>query len=208
MMVDIVNLYSVLGVPRGCSEDDVRRRFRELARDLHPDRFPPSEKAQAERRFQEITLAFNTLVNPARREAHDFDLDSQVNSASDPKMVARAYIARGVEEYRAGNWEAAVLNFEMAANHDPEDAGAQHYLAVACTRLPNRIRQSVLAIEKALQKDPRNREVVRDAARIYRSAGLWAKAERYFTEALRWFPDSAELRRGLEHVRAHRGSEG
>ena len=68
------DFYTVLAVPRNATEDQIRRRFRELARTRHPDRFRGVEKERAERDFQEITQAFNVLADPERRRRHDQEL--------------------------------------------------------------------------------------------------------------------------------------
>ncbi len=61
--------YEVLGVPRDASSDDIKRAFRQLARELHPDANPDSPEAEA--RFKEVALAYEVLSNPERRERYD-----------------------------------------------------------------------------------------------------------------------------------------
>ena len=54
----------ILGVSANASDEDIRRAFRKLAREVHPDAFAtssPEKQAIAERRFREINDAFNTL---------------------------------------------------------------------------------------------------------------------------------------------------
>lgn len=203
-MVEPVNYYAVLNVPRGATEAEIRQRFRELARERHPDRFPAEEKAKAEEAFQQITMAYNILVNPERRAAHDFDLDNKVISETDPKAIAAAYFQKGVEAYRDKQWDAALSNFELAMRHDMENAKILHRFALVAVRAPQKLRQAVEAIEKALQREPRNPDYLRDAGVIFRQAGLWARAEKCYREAIMWNPDSPDLKRGLEEARAHR----
>jgi molecular chaperone DnaJ len=52
-----IDYYAVLGVGREAGADEIRRRFRDLARQRHPDRFQGSEKARAETEFQAVTQA-------------------------------------------------------------------------------------------------------------------------------------------------------
>ena len=68
------DFYAILALPRNASEEQIRQRFRELARERHPDRFQGEAKARAEGEFQEITQAFNVLFDPERRRGHDLEL--------------------------------------------------------------------------------------------------------------------------------------
>lgn len=61
--------YEVLGVDRGVSPDDLKRSFRKLARDHHPDANP--DDPHAESRFKEIAHAYEVLSDPERRARYD-----------------------------------------------------------------------------------------------------------------------------------------
>jgi DnaJ-class molecular chaperone len=61
--------YQVLGVPRNASEKDIRRAYRRLARQHHPD-VNPGDKA-AEARFKEINAAYEVLSDPQKRRKYD-----------------------------------------------------------------------------------------------------------------------------------------
>jgi molecular chaperone DnaJ len=63
------DLYGVLGVPREATQDDIRKAYRRLAREHHPD--VNSSDPEAERRFKEINLAYQTLSDPAKRRQYD-----------------------------------------------------------------------------------------------------------------------------------------
>src|SRR5437660_6166296 len=60
--------YDLLGVSRDASPDEIKRSFRRLARELHPD---VSEAADAEQRFREVVEAYEVLSNSERRELYD-----------------------------------------------------------------------------------------------------------------------------------------
>src|ERR1700741_91950 len=60
--------YELLGVARGADEGEIKKAFRQLARELHPD---VSEAPDAEERFKEVVEAYEVLSNAERREVYD-----------------------------------------------------------------------------------------------------------------------------------------
>lgn len=64
-----MDLYLLLGVARAASADEIRRAYRRLARRYHPD-INPGDRV-AEEQFQRISSAFETLIDPERRQRYD-----------------------------------------------------------------------------------------------------------------------------------------
>jgi curved DNA-binding protein len=60
--------YKILGVSRGASADDIKRAYRRLARQFHPD---VNKKADAEDRFKELGEAYEVLKDPKKRLTYD-----------------------------------------------------------------------------------------------------------------------------------------
>ncbi len=63
------DLYDVLGVDRSATAEDIKRAYRRLARELHPD--ANGGDPEAERRFKEVTAAYEVLRDPERRRQYD-----------------------------------------------------------------------------------------------------------------------------------------
>lgn len=63
--------YEILGLDRNASEDDVKKAYRKLAREHHPDMVDKSDKAAAEKRFKEINEAYQVLSDPQKRRMYD-----------------------------------------------------------------------------------------------------------------------------------------
>lgn len=90
--------YSVLGVSRTATADEIRRAYRQLAKELHPD-VRPGDK-QAEEKFKRATAAFNLLSDPAMKSRFDrgeIDADGNEKMAysSRPRQGARAHAGAG-----------------------------------------------------------------------------------------------------------------
>jgi curved DNA-binding protein len=74
--MDFKDYYSVLGLEKDASQDEIKRRYRELAKKYHPDKNPGNK--EAERKFKEVTEAHEVLGDPEKRKKYD-QLGSQWN---------------------------------------------------------------------------------------------------------------------------------
>ncbi|MFF0827647.1 J domain-containing protein [Brevibacillus sp. NPDC003359] len=63
------NYYEILGLTKQASANDIKKAYRQLAKQHHPD--VNAGSSESERIFKEITEAYQTLQDPALREAYD-----------------------------------------------------------------------------------------------------------------------------------------
>jgi molecular chaperone DnaJ len=68
-MAERPDYYKVLGVGKGASDEEIKKAYRKLARQYHPDRNAGDKKA--EERFKEISQAHDVLSDPEKRKAYD-----------------------------------------------------------------------------------------------------------------------------------------
>ena len=66
--MDFQDYYSVMGVDRDVSQDEIKRAYKKLARKYHPD---VSKDPDAETRFKEVGEAYSVLKDPEKRAAYD-----------------------------------------------------------------------------------------------------------------------------------------
>ncbi len=63
--------YQVLGIPRSASADDIKKAYRRLARQVHPDLHSGAKKAEMEKKFKELNEAHEVLSDPDKRKKYD-----------------------------------------------------------------------------------------------------------------------------------------
>ncbi|HET9225206.1 MAG TPA: DnaJ domain-containing protein [Thermoanaerobaculia bacterium] len=194
------DFYSVLGLPRNATEEQIRQRFRELARVRHPDRFQGTDRLRADTEFQELTQAFNVLIDPERRRQHDLELVRPGGAESDPRQLARAYLQRGVKAYKEKSFLEAADNFDRATKADPTSSQTWHHLALACAQQENWLPRAIAAIERACELEPMNPSYHKQAGRILALAGQAERAVIHYRKAIEWGEDDPAIRRALEDL--------
>ncbi|ACR80079.1 MULTISPECIES: molecular chaperone DnaJ [Kosmotoga] len=63
--------YEVLGVSRGASQEEIKKAYRKLVKQWHPDTYKGSDKKYAEEKFKEIQEAYEVLIDPQKRGMYD-----------------------------------------------------------------------------------------------------------------------------------------
>ena len=84
--------YATLGVARDATGEEIKRSYRKLARELHPDVNPDPETQE---RFKEVTAAYEVLSDPEKRQMYDLGADpgekrnlARPGEALPPEMAA------------------------------------------------------------------------------------------------------------------------
>ncbi|MBM3459419.1 MAG: J domain-containing protein, partial [Armatimonadetes bacterium] len=81
--------YAVMGVSPGATPDEIRRRYRELARKLHPDLNP--DLPDASERLLRVNEAYNILSDPVRRASYDLTLRDRARRTATARAAAAGW---------------------------------------------------------------------------------------------------------------------
>ena len=92
--------YEVLGVDRNATPDAIKRAYRKLALEWHPDRHPPEKRKQAEERFKLISEANEVLSDPEKRKRYDaLGANYRHGQDFDPRSGGGGYTHVSPEEF-------------------------------------------------------------------------------------------------------------
>jgi curved DNA-binding protein CbpA len=186
--------YQMLGVSPSASVVEIRQAYARLARDRHPDRFTdPAEKQRAQAAFQEITTAFNALVNP--RSRREYDEARHRPQPRTPEEVARDAFERGQALLEQGELDDAVTLLRTAVHHAPGEAAYHAVLGRALLRVGSAAREAVQALERATQLAPQSAQAFADLATVLARQGLRLRAQKAMETALRLAPRDPRIAR-------------
>lgn len=194
-----MNYYDILGVSRDATTEEITAAFKRLVRELHPDRFSTEEeKRKAEKRFQEITRAFNTLKDPEKREEYDKTLNdhtfvSSTSSQSSTQINSDDLFKKGLMLYKNEDYESAESYFQAAIKRGMSTAECYYYLALTQMKLPRRSKKVIENLEQAINLDPLNLKYRLALADFFLEKGVKTKAIYHYKRALKLDPKNQRV---------------
>lgn len=166
------DLYEVLGIAPDASETEIRKAYKKLAIELHPDRYVgrPAEQQEAQRRFAQVSHAYNILKDVEQRNEYDFmrRLKSEEEAAAPPaetspltyeeRMKRRErgerYFKQGMSRQLERDFKGAIDSFKEALRHDSSVAQWHSMLAI-CYQKQGWVSYAMAEVDAALKLDPK-----------------------------------------------------
>ncbi|MDH7602881.1 MAG: J domain-containing protein [Armatimonadota bacterium] len=173
--------YEVLGVPRDATIAQIRRRYRQLVRQYHPD--VAADKETAHRLFLQIKEAYEVLSDPIRRREYDAALAAEAGystggvasrpSSGTVSSARTTKAASPVEKLlKDARWSFIQRRFNEAAEYCRKALEIEPHSAAACAmlgdifRAQGRINQAIKYYSYAVQFNPADKETERKLERL------------------------------------------
>ena len=138
--------YSVLGISRDATDDEVKKAYRKLAKQYHPDIHP--DRAFAEKKMAEINAAYDRIIKQRQGKETESDFSGGPGEGSTPEMTAvRNYIY-----YRRFREAFNVLNRIQDRNAE------WYYLSAAAHAGVGNRTQALEYAQRAVEMEPNNQE--------------------------------------------------
>jgi len=106
------DFYSILGVPRGASADEIKKKYRKLAGKLHPDKNPGNKASESQ--FKEVNRAYEVLSDAKKRSLYDEFGEDGLREGFDPDRMRqyRNWSSRGGVGGQGGGPGGTPFNIE------------------------------------------------------------------------------------------------
>jgi curved DNA-binding protein CbpA len=196
--VENANCYAVLELGAACTTEQVRNAYYFLARRYHPDRFRSGPLADLidsiEDFFTRVTEAYNTLVDPDRREEYDRQLAQargpvKAPTDHDAKELARQNYLHARALIERGRYTDAVKSLQNAIKLDVREPKYHIEIGKLMSRNPRMRGEAEEHLKEAARLDPAQVDSYLALGELYEKMNRREDARAQFREVLRWEPD-------------------
>ncbi len=187
------NHYQTLGLPMGASEEQIRKRYRELVRQYHPDVNPTPE---AKEQFLRIQEAYQVLSDPERRRHYDALLRLQQRESVRQGTVPRATSAKRTSSASSSPSGSPKPRAAESLSQEAQRA----ILEAERAFIQGRLRDALSWAKQASRLQPRHPKGYEIQGDVYRVQGHLDAALNAYTYALQFDPHNPQLQRKFERV--------
>lgn len=205
MSAGTIDYYKVLGISRNATKEEIKRAYRTLAKEYHPDKYVNNPLAKlAEEKFKEINDAYEFLLNNYQNN-NDYDeykmneLQSKIDACFDKRTWSEAiniadqiislspenvvgYIYKALALGQLNRDSEAVINYEKAEalGWDIEEDQSIYFSKAVSQMDLGRYRDAIVTLEKLIRVAGEVPNYVAHLAYCYESVNNSREAERYW----------------------------
>jgi curved DNA-binding protein CbpA len=204
-----MNYYTLLGINKNATKEEIRKAYLALAKKYHPDKFTDREEAQKmQEKFSKIANAYKILLDDNKRSEYDKTLQSVSYKEKKEKAprTAQSKMAfkNGLEYYKQGDFWRAERYFRSAVSLSPDVPLYKSYLGLSLARQKNRAEDALRYCQEAINAEIYNSHFHVNIGIVYRILGDDEKAMKSFKEALSWNEND---QRALREIQKLEGKE-
>jgi len=155
--------YRVLGLQSGASDEEVKRAYRQLAKQYHPDRNPGDEHAA--QMMNEINAAYDQIKNPPKQIPHQNTYDPFSGWHYQDSYTQEAYEIQAARHYVENGSYHEALHVLNSIPHNQRNAAWFYLSAISNTNIGNRV-LGYEQITQACRMDPNNEQYRMTKAQI------------------------------------------
>jgi len=197
-MQDSHNYYQILEVSPGATQQEIKKAYRRLVRQYHPDSHP--DNPDATERFRVICEAYQVLSDEVKRSQYDQEVQPQSNPSKTESMTAQDFYVRAVSKALAKNYQGAVKDCDQAISLNPNFVDAYVERGAAYYKLGN-ARGTLQDCNQALRINSQFAPAYYYQGRARYRLGYSQAAIDAYTQAIAYDSTHAQAyyRRGLAH---------
>ena len=198
-----LDYYSLLGIEKSATQDQIRKAYYITAKEFHPDRhfYSRSEtlKSKLNIILSYITEAYKTLTVSNLKEQYDKSLKVTTPRTTSKSETARLRFQEGREAFKKKQFPDAVELFGQAVYLDKSVADYHFYLGLAYGK-QKKFHDAEKSIRTALSYDSFNTDYLVELGHIYLEIGFKLRAKSTFEKASKLDPSNKKAREGLQKI--------
>lgn len=204
--IDSSDYYSILGVEKWATLEQIKKAYHKAAREFHPDRHSGSSssalKMKLNTTFSRLTDIYKILSDSKLRMEYDQRLTQGPDTMrTDNIAMARAAYREGKEAFHRGMYAEAKELFGRAVYLDSSVPNYHYYLGLIYQK-EKRFHEAGKIMTEALKLDPNNSEYLAALGHLYIHLGFPLRAKSAFEKAIRNDPRNKKALEGLQKVKA------
>ena len=183
--------YSILGVERSASKEEITKAYRHLAAKYHPDKHHGNPLAElAEEKFKQVNEAYRALIGGEYVGVRTGGY-SRRSRADDIPVDAKEYMYRGITFFNEGKYAEAIDNFERALQYGQ---GPSLYNLLGLAYLQGgEYRKAIPHLVEATKREDDNGKYFFDAGYAFYQLKMWDAAIQYLLDAYNLIQDDFRL---------------